>query len=50
MRPFLFCSQAGKNAKKRRFLAKATLCVSLIIKNELLTLRCTAEEQCDVHA
>ena len=39
MRPFLFCSQAGKNAKKRRFLAKTTLCVSLIIKNELLTLR-----------
>lgn len=50
MRPFCLPQTRNKGAKKRRFLAKTTLCVSLIIKNELLTLRCTAEEQCDVHA
>lgn len=50
MRPFCLPQTRNKDAKKRRFLAKTTLCVSLIIKNELLTLRCRAEEQCDVHA
>lgn len=50
-RSFLFAeNEKSRVQKRRRFLAKATLCVSLIIKNELLTLRCTAEEQCDVHA
>ena len=49
-RPFCLLQTRNKGAKKRRFLAKTTLCVSLIIKNELLTLRCRAEEQCDVHA
>ena len=49
MRPFCFAVSREQGAKKRRFRRNDALRI-LNCKNELLTLRCTAEEQCDVHA